>query len=266
MNTLETGNIDEVICDHFPMVQRIKKEWDAGDKVVYYHRNENILSRLSLDKHLASLFKKVVWLDNGANIVIEEKEAFTVIDVNTAKFSGRVDTDDFIRITNRLAAREIARQLRLRDIGGNIFIDFINMQSQSGREELLREFKKELEKDHERTIIYGFTKLGVLEMSRKRTKPSVQKKMSVPCAVCQGTGFVESPATVAFQLERELWEYKNGDYSNVVVAVTEDVLSYFTGENKKHLLNLENTLKFTISFEKLSFPKPHYYIKRLYAE
>lgn len=254
--------LDEVICDDLQLVKQLKEIW-TGIHIEYYHEKMNIFSHYFLNKELEKLQKKVVWLDNGANIVIEEKEAFTIIDVNSAKASGQKRKDETIRKTNMLAAREIARQVRLRNIGGNIFIDFINMTKDQDREAIIRLLKKEFEWDQERTIIFGFTNLGILEMSRKRTKPSLQQKMMVHCPTCQGTGFVESSATVAFQLERELWGYKDQDYMEVIIEVTEDVLQFFTGEHKEHFMKLEHTLGFTISFEIFAFPKPHFHIKRL---
>ncbi len=262
INLKEKFHLDEVICDDLRLVKQLKEVW-TDIHIEYYHEKTNIISRYSLNKELEKVHKKVVWLDNGANIVIEENEAFTIIDVNSAKAPGQKRKDETIRKTNMLAAKEIARQVRLRNIGGNIFIDFINMTKDQDRESIIRLLKKEFERDQERTIVFGFTNLGILEMSRKRTKPSLQQKMMVHCPTCQGTGFVESSATAAFQLERELWGFKDQDYMEVIIEVTEDVLQFFTGEYKEHLMNLERTLGFTIKFQVFDFPKPHYHIKRL---
>lgn len=262
-SVLETEQVDEIVCDEFSIVQQLKAELKDSIPVSYYKGNENILSHFSLQKELESLMKKVVWLKNGANIVIEQSEAFTIVDVNTAKFTGYSEKETAVMETNRLAAIEIARQIRLRNIGGNIFIDFINVKREQDRLALIRILRDELERDTERTIIYGFTTLGVLEMSRKRAKPSLQDKLMVQCPTCQGTGVVSSPATVAFQLERELWEYKDGDYSEVIVEATEDVIVFFRGEYREHLARLEETLFFNITFEKVDFAHPHYHIKRI---
>lgn len=252
----------EIICDDSNLFRQLKTDWENRCQLTHYKGSENIFSHFMLDDQLDTLQKRVVWLDNGANIVIEENEAFTVIDVNTAKSPSYKLKRDTITTTNRLAAKEIARQVRLRNIGGNILIDFINMRDEKDRKAIIQLLKEEFARDYERTIIYGFTALGILEMSRKRTKPSLLNQMTVPCATCHGTGFVESAATSAFRLERELWAFKNKDFSEVVIEATEDVINYFSGENKHHLENLEKTLHFLIKFEQVEFHKPHYYIKR----
>ncbi len=262
---LQLEKVDEIICDDMTIVQHVKKELKNSIPVRYYKEKENIVTHYLLQKELESLTKKMVWLKNGANIVIEQSEAFTIIDVNTAKFTGSLEKEMAVMETNRLAAIEIARQIRLRNIGGNIFIDFINVKEENDRVALIQLLKKEFEKDQERTIIYGFTALGILEISRKRAKPSLQDKLLNQCPTCYGTGFVTSPATVAFQLERELWEYKDGDYSEVIIEATEDVVAYFSGEHKEHLKRLEETLLFKITFQPISFFRPHYHIKRFEA-
>jgi len=252
----------EIICDDSNLLRQLEADWENRCQLTFYNEKENIFSHFMLDDQLERLHKKVVWLNNGANIVIEENEAFTVIDVNTAKSPSYKLKRDTIMTTNRLAAKEIARQVRLRNIGGNILIDFINMRDEKDRKAIIELLKAEFVRDYERTIIYGFTALGILEMSRKRTKSSLLNQMTVPCATCYGTGFVESAATIAFHLERELWAFKNKDFSEVVIEATEDVIDYFRGEYKHHLESLENTLHFLIKFEQMEFHKPHYHIKR----
>lgn len=260
---LAKEQVEEIFCDQFNFVEKLKQEAGFRLPVIYYNEKENIFSHFRLHKDLETVFKKVVWLPNGANIVIEEREAFTVIDVNSAKFSGRIEREDFIETTNEAAAKEIARQIKLRNIGGNIFVDFINMRNSKARKRIIQILQNEFADDYERVIIYGFTSLGVLEMSRKRERPSLQQKMTQSCSVCGGTGVVGSPASVAFQLERELWGYKGGDYKDVYIEVSEDVYQYFTGKNKHHVKNLEETLNLSLHFKSVTAAKPCYRILRL---
>lgn len=254
--------VSEIICDDYDLFHLLKEKLGNITQLTYYKEKENIISHFLLEKEMETLHKKIVWLKNGANIVIEENEAFTIIDVNTAKSPGHKLKRDAVMTTNTLAAKEIARQVRLRNIGGNILIDFINMQEEKERIKIINLLKQEFAQDFERIIIYGFTALGILEMSRKRTKPSIRQKMMIPCPNCHGTGFIESPATVAFRLERELWEYRDQDFSEVVIAATEDVIQYFTGDHQNHLKDLESTLHFSIHLQPENFAIPHYHIKK----
>ncbi len=119
---------------------------------------------------------------------IDEDEALTVIDVNTGKFSGKQDLADTVLKTNLLAAEEAARQIRLRDIAGMILIDFIDMKTERERAQILTKMAAELKKDARRTNLIGFTPLGILQMTRKKTKVSISESMLTKCPVCEGTG------------------------------------------------------------------------------
>ena len=121
-------NVDEIVVDVKPLAQQLKERYGNRYPISFYREKENLISHYTLQKEWESLHKKVVWLKNGANIVIEESEAFTIIDINTAKFTASSEKEAAIRKTNMLAAQEIAKQIRLRNMGGNIFIDFINMK------------------------------------------------------------------------------------------------------------------------------------------
>ena len=261
---LELENPDEVHCDSRSFIEvlsgRVGKDRFS---IIYFQGNENIFSHFQLDKSLEEIQKKIVWLNNGANIVIEEAEAFTIIDVNSAKFTGSQETNEAAMKTNRLAALEIARQIKLRNISGIILIDFINMQYDENREEILRLMSNELKNTEPRTVIHGFTHLGLLELSRKKTTASVKEKSSIPCPVCHGTGSVPSPEAYAFKLERELWELKGKDVSKVVVEATDDILDFFRGEMKVHHKTLEEMLQFEIEFQKVDGSIPFYDIKRV---
>ncbi|HYZ46569.1 MAG TPA: ribonuclease E/G, partial [Actinomycetota bacterium] len=131
-----------------------------------------------------------VWLPSGGHIVIDRTEALTVIDVNTGKFVGRSSLEETVFRTNKEAAREVARQLRLRDIGGIIVIDFIDMEDQQNREELLRTFKEALLDDRSRTQVFDMSPLGLVQMTRKNVSTGIVEAFSDPCPTCEGRGIV----------------------------------------------------------------------------
>ncbi|MCU9614004.1 Rne/Rng family ribonuclease [Caldibacillus lycopersici] len=260
---LEKEQMDEIYCDEISLFQKLKEALkDSNLSINYYPGNENIISHFQTSHAMEQLTKKIVWLKNGANIVIEETEACTVIDVNTGKFTGKSQKEKTIFDTNLLAAEEIARQVKLRNIAGIILVDFINMKSPQQQKQIISLLNERFIHDQERVTIYGFTSLGILELSRKRTTPSIKQKLTISCPVCNGLGTVMSPATIAFQLERELWEYKGSDYSEVQIEATPDVIQYFTGENEAHLHDLEVILRIKILLQSIDKNIPHYHIKR----
>ena len=129
-----------------------------------------------------------VWLDSGANLVIDPCEAMTVIDVNTAKSTGKRGLEDTILRTNLEAAAEVARQVRLRNLGGIILIDMIDMAEDSSREAVLTALREAFRADRVKTVVHGFTSLGLIEMTRKRTRVSLMDALTVPCPHCGGSG------------------------------------------------------------------------------
>lgn len=231
-------------------------------KIIFHHEKENIFSAYMLNHELEKALKKMIWLDNGAYLVFDETEAFTVIDVNTGKYSGKWDHRDTIVKTNEAAAEEIARQIRLRDLSGMILIDFIDMKEKEDEERILEKMRAALTPDEKRTHIAGFTSLGILQLTRKRTNRSLSELLTAPCPACNGTGRVLSVETVAFQLERELWEYRGVDAEAVLIESTVEVRKAFCGSEDVHRKRLEDVLGFKIVFIEKESPKPFYYIKR----
>lgn len=231
--------------------------------IFFHHEKKNIFSFYGLNHELEKALKKIVWLRNGAYLVFDETEALTVIDVNTGKFSGKLNQRDTIVKTNEMAAEEIARQIRLRDLSGIILIDFIDMKDKEDEERILAKMKAALARDEKRTKIAGFTSLGILQLTRKRTNVSLLELLTVPCPVCGGSGRVLSPETVAFQLERELWEYKGTDAEAVWIESTEKVKEVFCGPENVHRRRLEEVLGFKIVFTLKESLHPFYNIRRL---
>lgn len=168
-----------------------------------------------------------VWLKSGGSLVVDETEALTVIDVNTGKFVGNRSFDETVFKLNCEAAREIARLLRLRDIGGIIIIDFIDMDSQAHRDELLKLLRELMEEDRNRTNVVGFTGLGLVEMTRKKVRRPVTKQLMHICSDCGGSGLVPSYETTARRIVRELWVRKRaGSEGTLLVRAAEPVAGW----------------------------------------
>lgn len=253
----EKNKVEEILADERNIIKNIQEQ--VGNiPIVFYQEKENIFSRFHLDRAIEQLTKKVVWLENGANIVIEETETATIIDVNTSKFTKQNEYKKTIMETNRLAAKEIARQIILRKISGIILIDFINMETDEERESIINILEEELDEDELPTKIFGFTALGILEMARKRTTPSLKEQMQRKCPVCHGSGAVLSLETIVHQLERELMEYRRGNVNEISIEATEDVIDYVSSGN-----HFKDHFPFKISFISVNDVRPFYRIKQI---
>lgn len=253
----EKWEVGEIIADDRELILALQKRL-KDIPVHFYGGKENIFSHFQLDGELEKLGKKVIWLKNGANIVIEETESATIIDVNTAKFTSKDRHGETIFETNRLAAGEIARQIMLRNIGGIILIDFINMERDEERRRIIDILQTGLARDDSPAKIYGFTALGLLEMARKRTTPSLREQTEESCRLCGGTGRVRSAETVAHQLERELMEYAGSGIEEAAVEATEDVIRYCLAS-----IRLNESLPFSLNFHPVPGDAPYYRLKRV---
>lgn len=235
----------------------------ASYEIILHQEKRNIFSAYGIDEAVEKAMKRVVWLSNGSYLVIDETEALTIIDVNTGKFSGKNDLQDTVVRTNELAAEEIARQLKLRDIGGIILIDFIDMKEAADQVSVQKKLERAVQRDKKRTNIIGFTPLGIMQLTRKKTKIALTEGLTEKCKTCDGTGRVPSSETIAFKLERELWELRGSDYEHVTVETTEDVKNVFCGVDGIHLRRIEDLLNNKLHFQIRESEKPFYKIVKL---
>ncbi|MEH7112080.1 Rne/Rng family ribonuclease [Neobacillus niacini] len=227
-------------------------------KITYYSGKENIFTVQRIEHEIDKALKRIVWLDKGAYLIFDETEALTIIDVNTGKFSGKNDYQDTVLKTNTLAAIEIARQLKLRDIGGIVLIDFIDMKNEKDKRHILETIETEFQKDSTRTKIIGFTALGILQLTRKKTKVSLSEALQVRCPVCDGTGRMLSAETIAFRLERELMENRNSDFEAVLIETTKDVKDAIL----PHIEMVEEWIHMKVYFSIQPSPHHHYVLKQ----
>lgn len=254
----------EVIADDQSFKKKLERNVEGKKlEIHYHHSSENIFASYGVEKEIERLLKRVVWLDNGAYLIFDVAEALTIIDVNTGRFSSKNDLRDTVVATNKVAAAEIARQLRLRDLGGMILIDFIDMKNTEDKEAVIRVLQDALGEDGRRTRIAGMTELGILQLTRKKTKRSIAEAMTTHCQVCSGTGQVLSAETMAFRLERELWEHRQTDHDAVFIEATEDVIDVFSGESDVHRVRIEDAVGLKLFFSKINLPKPDYQIRQL---
>lgn len=171
-------------------LSRVLPDW--ANRVEVYKGSEPILTHYGVKEQLDRAFEHKVWLRNGGYLVVDYTEALTVIDVNTGKFIGSNTLEDTVYETNMQAAEEIARLLRLRDIGGIILIDFIDMDMERHRQDIWDKLELLMRSDRTKHLILGWTKLGLLEMTRKKVRDHALNPFTEPCSVCKGTGRINS--------------------------------------------------------------------------
>lgn len=179
---------------------------DLLDRVHLHDGSTALFDEYDVNEDIQKAFRRTVPLKSGGSLVIEPTEALVSIDVNTGRFTGKgkKDPEQTILRTNLEAAREVAKQLRLRDVGGIIVVDFIDMESQENRDKVLRELRSHLGRDRARTKAFEISALGLVEMTRQRVRPSVFNALTSVCQSCGGIGRVYTPATVVRQIERTL--------------------------------------------------------------
>lgn len=211
------------------------------DRVIFYRGQEEIFEYFNIESEIDRALQRKVWLQCGGYIVIDRTEALTAIDVNTGKFVGSVDLEDTVLKTNLEAAREIARQLRLRDIGGIIIIDFIDMTSQEHQKMVLSALAEELKKDRTRAHILGLTQLGLVEITRKKVRQSLDEVLEKICPYCEGRGRILSEDTVAKKVERELDRvFRERKGEAVLLEVHPSVAAVVIGSGGNRLSQMES--------------------------
>lgn len=209
-----------------------------------YDDSEPIFKRFAIESEIDNLMRRKVWLKSGGHITIDSTEALTTIDVNTGKFVGSTSLSDTILKTNLDAVNEIARQLRLRDIGGIIVLDFIDMTSIKDRQKVVSALEKELRRDRTRTKICHISPLGLIEMTRKRTGETLTEIVTEPCPYCQGRGRVESAETVSLRVERDLRQMvPEVDDQAFLVSVNPDVALHLIGSSGEVIEEIERRIK-----------------------
>jgi ribonuclease G len=177
---------------------------DIASRTHQFRERTPIFDKYNIENEMEKTLERKVWLKKGGYLIFDQTEAMVVVDVNTGRFVGKRDQEETILETNMLAAREVPRQLRLRDIGGIIVIDFIDMESEGNKKKVLAELRNHLRKDRSRAKAFSVSDLGLVEVSRKRVRPSLLHFLSEECPYCRGTGKVLSFDTLANKVERQI--------------------------------------------------------------
>ncbi|NLP18593.1 MAG: Rne/Rng family ribonuclease [Firmicutes bacterium] len=245
MRDLYTDDIDRVTVDNREVLEKMLYLLDIyaphlKERVFYYAPEQDILLAYGLEAELEKALKRRVWLKSGGYLVIDQTEALTAIDVNTGKYVGTTNLADTVLRTNLEAAREIARQLRLRNVGGIIIIDFIDMDTEEAQTTVLTALEKELAKDKVKARVLGLTQLGLVEMTRKKVRQPLANVLMKYCPNCGGKGRVLTEETVALLVKRRISRLlREGKISALLVEVHSTVAAYLIGSGGSNLEKLE---------------------------
>ncbi len=220
-----TPEFKTVWVDSVEQYQRIVEFLDQiqpalVSRVRLYRRDEPVFDDFGIEAEIAKALNSKVWLKSGGYIVINQTEALVAIDVNTGKYVGRKNLEETVFRTNLEAAKEIVRQIRLRDLGGIIVLDFIDMEDLSNRAALFAAFENEIKKDRSKTKILQISEFGLIEMTRKRVRQSLERSLTQPCPYCSGSGRIKSNTTISLEIWRELMKLRDlHEGQDVIVRV-----------------------------------------------
>jgi ribonuclease G len=223
---------------------------ELAEKIEHYSGARPIFDLYGVEDEIQRALEKEVPLKSGGYLVIDQTEAMTTVDVNTGSFLGQRNLEETVYRTNLEAAQAVARQLRLRNLGGIIIIDFIDMHDAEHRRQVLRTLEKSLAKDHARTTVYDFSPLGLVEMTRKRTVESLERQLCEPCHECGGRGTVKTAETVTYEIFREITRaVRQFEAARLLVIASPKVVARITDEESSAVAELEEFLGKSIRFQ-----------------
>ena len=232
----------------------------AAAKLQHYKGERPIFDLYSIDEEIARALGRRVELKSGGYLIIDQTEALTTVDVNTGGYVGARNFDETIFKTNLEAAQAIARQLRLRNLGGIIIVDFIDMLREDHRENVLAEFRKQLSRDRTKLTVSGFSPLGLVEMTRKRTRESLAHMLCEPCPTCEGRGQVKTARTVCYNILREiLREARQFSPKEFRVVASAAVVEMLLDEESQHLAGLSDFIGKPVSLQTEPSMSPEQY-------
>lgn len=253
---LLNDKVERVLIDDRTVFKRVDKFINQfipkfKSHIVLYDEEQPLFDQYDIEMELSRSMGRKIWLKSGGYIVFDEAEALVVIDVNTGRFVGKKDLEDTILKTNLEAVREIAHQLRIRNCGGIIIIDFIDLEKEIHREMVFNSLKEELSKDRARTNVLKMSELGLVEMTRKRIRPSLVKILCEPCSYCEGKGYNKRFSTVAHEIFREIErEGKRGGVSHDVTVLCQAEVTDWIYESENEMIEfLEKKINRHITFK-----------------
>ena len=221
-----------------------------AEKIEHYTGARPVFDLYGVEDEIQHALEKQVPLKSGGYLVIDQTEAMTTVDVNTGSFLGQRNLEETVYRTNLEAAQAVARQLRLRNLGGIIIIDFIDMHDADHRRQVLRTVEKSLARDHAKTTVYDFSPLGLVEMTRKRTVESLERQLCEPCHECGGRGMLKTAETVTYEIFREITRaVRQFEAARLLVIASPKVVARITDEESAAVAELEEFLGKSIRFQ-----------------
>ncbi|MCP3851263.1 MAG: ribonuclease G [Gammaproteobacteria bacterium] len=255
MRDIADINIDAIRIDSretFDKVIKFAKKFipELAPGIEYYPGERPIFDLYGVEDEIQRALQAKIKLKSGGYLIIDQTEAMTTVDINTGGYVGNRNLEETIFKTNLEATQAIVRQLRLRNLGGIIIIDFIDMKDLEHRRQVLRSFEKALERDHAKTCITEVSTLGLIEMTRKRTRESLEHILCEACPVCDGKGTVKTVETVAFEIFREIIrEARQFDTKKLLVLTSQDVGDYLLDEESSSIAELEEFMERSIQLK-----------------
>jgi ribonuclease G len=252
MATEDTARILVDSRETHQKMQEFARQYTPGivERIIHYSGERPLFDLHGVEDEIEKALARRVDLKSGGYLIIDQTEAMTTIDVNTGGFVGGRSFDDTIFKTNLEAAQVIARQLRLRNLGGIIIIDFIDMENADHRTAVLAEFNRALERDRTRLTVNGFTQLGLVEMTRKRTRESLAHVLCEPCATCTGRGEIKTAQTVCYEILRDVVrESKQFNAREFRILASQSVIDLFLDEESQSLAQLGDFIGKPISLQ-----------------
>ncbi len=255
MRDLLDDQIEKIRIDSRESYQRVKQFAeqfmpDLQAQIEYYPGERPIFDLYGVEDEIHKALERKVQLKSGGYLIFDQTEAMTTVDVNTGGYVGHRNLEETIFKTNLEAAQAIARQLRLRNLGGIIIIDFIDMVDEEHKRQVLRALEKSLEKDHAKTHISEVSTLGLVEMTRKRTRESLEHVLCEVCPTCSGRASLKTPETVCYEIFREiLREARQFDAQQLLVLASQEVVDLLVDEESDGLADLEAFIGKPIKFQ-----------------
>ncbi|MGD8208176.1 MAG: ribonuclease G [Thiohalocapsa sp.] len=255
LRDLVDTEVEKVRIDSRETLQRVldfAQSYVPGiaSRIEHYPGERPIFDLYGVEDEIQRALERKVQLKSGGYLIFDQTEAMTTIDVNTGAFVGHRNLEETIFKTNLEAAQAIARQLRLRNLGGIIIIDFIDMTDEEHKRQVLRALEKALERDHAKSQVCDVSPLGLVEMTRKRTRESLEHVLCEPCGTCSGRGFVKTPETVCYEIFREiLREARQFDARELLVLASQEVVDLLLDEESSSLAELQDFIDIPIKFQ-----------------
>jgi ribonuclease G len=251
-----TEDVDEVVCDDPAMVEQMQRmaaqiSRRAKRRITLFNGQDAIFDQYGIQKQIDNAFFRQVWLPCGGYIVIDQTEALVAIDVNTGRNKGSKDVDKVILETNLEAVEEVARQLRLRNMGGLIVVDLIDMKGRRDQQAVYRAMLDRVRRDKAKTQVLPISQFGLMEMTRQRLNESLDTTMMEPCPYCKGNGQVKTPLTMSVELQRRLGGILGrgkDEYRNLLVVVHPEVMNRLRKEDGELLVELERKYGARLTF------------------